>query len=493
MLQRTIQLQTRIQGQPSVDGGNNYPSEISDDAIDDCEGENDSSSTNYASKRQMLKFAGPALGIYLSSPLLSNIDNAFVGRSVGTNGLAALSPGTILTDQLMYLFSCLSRATTGIVSKAYGSKDSSTQSATGSNVEAAREAASAPLTVSLICGLAMTAMYAFFTPKLLSTFNVSPSLRSEAGNYIRWRGVAVWAALAQNCCLSVLMSTRDAMTPLKIVAFASAFNIVGDWLLCVFPLRWGCGGAAAATSAATLCSSALMVNALRKKRLLPSIRVPSVSQLKDLCSYALPLFAITLTRLGGFFAMQKAASKLGIQSLAAYQLCFNIMVFFLLFGEPLSQLSQTRLPSLIEARDGNGVSANLKSALGLAGYTSLAVGAVAFAMVRWGSSLFLSDAAVQQIAKETAPSILAAVTTAIFTVAVDGSMLASRDFGFMLGFGLSTFLLQLVLLRSYCTSVSFIFATFTVRLGSYALMALARSFAGFGTLGKVMKSKNSST
>lgn len=46
-----------------------------------------------ASKRGMLKFAIPALGIYLMNPLLSNIDNAFVGRTVGAAGLAALSPG----------------------------------------------------------------------------------------------------------------------------------------------------------------------------------------------------------------------------------------------------------------------------------------------------------------------------------------------------------------------------------------------------------------
>lgn len=48
---------------------------------------------NEASKRQMLGFAIPALGIFLCNPLLSNIDNAFVGRMSGTSGLAALSPG----------------------------------------------------------------------------------------------------------------------------------------------------------------------------------------------------------------------------------------------------------------------------------------------------------------------------------------------------------------------------------------------------------------
>ena len=86
-----------------------------------------------ASKREMLSFAIPALGIYLTNPLMSNIDNAFVGRTVGTLGLAALSPATVCTDQMLYLFSFLARATTGIVARVHDK----------SNTQAAREAASA--------------------------------------------------------------------------------------------------------------------------------------------------------------------------------------------------------------------------------------------------------------------------------------------------------------------------------------------------------------
>lgn len=106
------------------------------------------SNVNDSSKRKMLVFAIPALGIYLANPLLSNIDNAFVGRTVGTAGLAALSPATICTDQMLYLFSFISRATTGLVSRAYASKtaddDESINGAnTVGNVAAARDVASA--------------------------------------------------------------------------------------------------------------------------------------------------------------------------------------------------------------------------------------------------------------------------------------------------------------------------------------------------------------
>jgi hypothetical protein len=75
--------------------------------------------TTITSKRALLSFAIPALGIYLTNPLLSNMDNAFVGQTIGTTGLAALSPATICIDQMLYLFNFLGRATTGLVARAY--------------------------------------------------------------------------------------------------------------------------------------------------------------------------------------------------------------------------------------------------------------------------------------------------------------------------------------------------------------------------------------
>jgi Na+-driven multidrug efflux pump len=97
-----------------------------------------------SSKRSLLRFAIPALGIYLSNPLLSNIDNIFVGRTAGTKALAAMSPATTLTDLLLMTFSFLGRAATGIVTRAYALKEGK------GNTEAASKAASARKCFSFI-------------------------------------------------------------------------------------------------------------------------------------------------------------------------------------------------------------------------------------------------------------------------------------------------------------------------------------------------------
>jgi hypothetical protein len=66
-------------------------------------------------------------------------------------------------------------------------------------------------------------------------------------------------------------------------------------------------------------------------------------------------------------------------------------------------------------------------------------------------------------------------------------MLASRDFTYMLLQGLSTMFLQIKLLDSYCSSISDIYATYTIRLGSYAVISLLRVALGKGPLGRAIR------
>jgi Na+-driven multidrug efflux pump len=283
-----------------------------------------------------------------------------------------------------------------------------------------------------------------------------------------------------------MLATRDAVTPLVIVATAALLNIAGDYLLCMWPFRWGCAGAAAATSIATLLSSGLMLVALKRKDLLPKVRLPSKKEMISLSEFTGPLLAITITRLVGFVAMQRRAMTLGLQPLAAFQLCINVVTFFLLFAEPLSQLSQTNLPPLMDADDGDAILANLKSVLTLGLGASVSVGALAFFVTRFMTGIFTSDSGVQLMAHAAAPAVFLAVSQAIMAVTVDGAMLASRDFKFMLLVGISTCLLQLGTLK-WCTSLWAIFGTFSFRLGCYTVAVVTRVATGNGALGRAIK------
>merc|ERR1719296_297721 len=61
---------------------------------------------------------------------------------------------------------------------------------------------------------------------------------------------------------------------------------------------------------------------------------------------------------------------LGMESLAGYQLCINLLIFFILFGEPLSQLGQTKLPSLIDSNRTEEAMATFKSIITLSTFAA---------------------------------------------------------------------------------------------------------------------------
>lgn len=77
------------------------------------------------------------------------------------------------------------------------------------------------------------------------------------------------------------------------------------------------------------------------------------------------------------------------------------------------------------------------------------------------------------------------VANAIMAVTVDGAMLASKDFGWMLFLGISTFLAQVGVLRN-ATSLNAIFATFIFRLGVYGPACALRAAMGRGAIGKAI-------
>lgn len=185
--------------------------------------------------------------------------------------------------------------------------------------------------------------------------------------------------------------------------------------------------------------------------------------------------------------MQRRAMTFGTEQLAAYQICVNAMILFLLFGEPLSQLQQTQLPALLDARDKELTKSTMKSVLTLASFTALGVGATTFATLTLGSGLFSTDPLVQGFVKKTAPAVCCAVMQTIMATSLDGAMLASRDFSFIILIGLLTCGTQLVL-SSRCGNLSAIFCAFTLRLALYSVAVFARIACGGGVLGNVLKS-----
>ena len=159
------------------------------------------------------------------------------------------------------------------------------------NTNAVHEAASAPLTIFPICGLILLVVNALYTPNMPSALSVDLSLCTASGSYIYWSGAVFWATLTQAVSLLTLLATRDAWTPIKIIAIAAVVNILGNVALYVWSLQWGCTGAVTAKAGATLMSRGFMVRILKQNNWLPSICIPSKEELGSLMEYTRPLLA----------------------------------------------------------------------------------------------------------------------------------------------------------------------------------------------------------
>lgn len=434
--------------------------------------------------KELLRFAAPALGISIANPLMSNIDNAFVGRMAGTEALAAMSPGTILSDYVLYLFIFLPRATINLVARAL---------ARGGHSEA-REEMGRALGVAALIGAFLTCVYVFATPALLNVMGVAQELRGVAGAYTRIRGAVVCATFMQMVALSGLLATRDSLTPLKVVLSAAALNFIGDWLFCIWPFRFGAAGAAFATAASTLAGFALMLRALRFKGMLPRIRRLSFAELTPLLDFARPLLVIILARFLGLTAMALVAGSLGTKHQAAYQILVNMLVLLGLCGEPISQSAQAMLPQLLDAGDAGTAAvarATLKNLAVLAAGTAVTVGAASFLVLWFASVSFTSDPAVAALVR-SCTMVTVCISSLIVAQLMDGLLLASRDFKFIIPVTTATCALQLVflwLVARFRWGLGCVFFSIAFRYWVFIVAGAARVLLGNGPLGAALQDR----
>ena len=260
-------------------------------------------------------------------------------------------------------------------------------------------------------------------------------------------------------------------------------------------------------------------------------------ELGPLLAYAGPLSAIVLARLAGFTMMQSlrrrrhhdcgprrrrgydesrrrrgsnartslelvaprrsTAAKYGTRALAAYQCLINGFVLFAFFAEPLSQTGQTLVPPLVDDGGGPALRGTLKNLATLAAVIGPVVAAASTAFLVLGAPAFVNDAATIALVRRVAfPAVFATTLQLTLTTTLDGCLVGSRDFGWIMCVGSLTAVAQVSALRSVvaragtlpaATGLSLVFGTFVARLAFYAVISSTRILAGGGPLGRALR------
>ena len=379
------------------------------------------------STSNMIRFALPALGSWLVSPLMSLVDTAVVGRSASSLELAALGPATMVGDSLSYLFSFLSVATTNLIATSLASEDAGGD-------DAVREILATAVRLALLCGVASCAAQLCFGRTVLARYTGGRSAAcvAPAFEYVRVRALGAPAALLTKVSIAACLATRDSVTPLVVVAAGGALNLGLDVLL-VSVLGYGISGAAWATFASEVaCAAAALLAVTRKlgPRAAAARRalLPTRAQLTEYAAFARPLLLTLAGKIATYSSLAHVATTVGVASTAAHRVLMGIYWFTWPFAETLSQTGQTFLPEAIVV---GGVRPLVRRLLAGGAIVGAASAAASGALLTFAPHFFTADAAVVACVRSLLPLVCGCIATLATMCALEGTLLATRDLTFL--------------------------------------------------------------
>lgn len=217
------------------------------------------------SVKKILKFAVPAIGVWLCGPILSLIDTSAVGVLSGTFQQAALNPAVAVTDYAALLIAFLYTGTTNMVASAQvADRGTSDMPRTAKMMIGA-------MRMSTYVGAGLGAfLFVFARPLLrgiIGNDSINPAIFAAAMNYVRIRALGMPAAAILGSTQAACLGMQDIRSPLYVLGAAALINLLGDILFVgnSNPLIGGTAGAAWATVISQYAALAFFVRWLCKK------------------------------------------------------------------------------------------------------------------------------------------------------------------------------------------------------------------------------------
>ncbi|XP_031271674.1 protein DETOXIFICATION 46, chloroplastic-like isoform X1 [Pistacia vera] len=374
--------------------------------------------------KEIMMFTGPATGIWICGPLMSLIDTAVIGQGSSVE-LAALGPGTVLCDNMSYIFMFLSISTSNMVATSLTKQDK--------NV--VQHQISILLFVGLTCGFLMILFTKFFGLQALTAFAgpKNAHILPAANTYAQIRGLAWPAVLIGWVAQSASLGMKDSWGPLKALAAASVINGIGDVVLCTF-LGYGIAGAAWATMVSQVVAAYMMIMSLNKQGYNGfALSVPSPDDLLEIFGLAAPVFVMMISKVAFYTLITYFATSMGTLTLAAHQVMVQTFLMCSVWGEPLSQTAQSFMPEFLYGIKRSLAKARmlLKSLVIIGGILGLFLAAVGTSVPMLFPNFFTPDQTiVREMHRVLVPYFLALFVTPCI-LSLEGTLLAGRDLKFV--------------------------------------------------------------
>lgn len=271
------------------------------------------------SHRIVLGIALPVTLSSLSTPLVGAVDTAVIGQLGDPELMGGVAVASILVGIVLLPFNFVGKVTTGLAAQAVGAGDPEEVLAT---VIRAIGLALA-IGVLLVLSQVLIEQIGFFA------LGIEGEVRDAARTYFRIR---IWSApfvLMNFAVLGWLFGRGSIGRGFALQLFLNGFNIVVTVVL-VLHFEWGVAGAATATVAAELSTTAigaaLILNALSRRRAGHRIRVIDRLRLRSLLSMNVDMIVRTLTVFLVMAFVTRQGATLGTVTLAANAILLNLVM-----------------------------------------------------------------------------------------------------------------------------------------------------------------------
>lgn len=446
---------------------------------------------NVPTTRDVLKYAIPAVSVWLCVPLMAMMDTSAVGGRASTLHLAALNPAIAIISYSAKLIAFLYSGTTAIMATAMANETKGTSSGDASSTTATAKALVGIVQFSTLVGVGLGVCLLLFSKPLLLALiggsnTVDPVLLDSASKYVQIRALGMPAAAMLGSVQTACLAKGDVRLPLYVTLVAGVGNLLLNGLLIDHPHAWigGTAGAAWATSIAQYLTAGWLMKWLfsRRSRVTNNgttsgclhgrgiswkdmIAFPAKSISTGFAPFVFPVMTTQAGRSSASATIDHVvSSSLTTASMAANQILTSAYYGLIPIVESLSLAAQSFVPAITERNndggEGNQISKGvkqreqsvamrglLKSFAKASGVCGLILATIVGTLSSC-SGAFTPDAAVQQIVTAVVPLFcLIGLKHGLFC-ASEGILLGQKDLRFLgMQYGIYTFLIPYILLQ----------------------------------------------
>ena len=315
--------------------------------------------------RDILRLAVPALGSLVVEPLFLALDSAMIGH-LGVAQLAGLGIAGSVLQTFVGLMVFLAYSTTPAVARLFGSGDNARAVSRGID----------GMWLALGIGGVLAVIGYFLSPWMISLFGPSAAVAEQAEIYL---GLSMWgipAMLIVFAATGLLRGLQNTVTPLWIAGCGFAANALLNWLF-IYGLGWGIAGSAAGTIVAQWgMVVAYVVIAARLVRQHGSSAAPSRAGVRGTARTGGWLFLRTVALRAGLLLTVVAATTLGTEELAGWQIVFTIGSTAAFALDALAIAAQALIGKHLGSGDEDGVRYVLRRTVAWGAMSGVVIGLV---------------------------------------------------------------------------------------------------------------------